>query len=99
MFSRSRGFGNASDDGLLLHAQLDLEPGFGASSRLVIEQSALRFLLESLQQLKTRDSILVNCDDLAVKNCRVQPFYLENPIRTLRRFRPRTGQHGLELAR
>jgi hypothetical protein len=35
MFSRSRGFGNASDDGLLLHARLDLEPGFGASSRPV----------------------------------------------------------------
>ena len=35
MFSRSRGFGNASDHGLLLHARLDLEPGFGASSRLL----------------------------------------------------------------
>ena len=38
----------------------------------VIEQSALRFLLVPLQKLETRDAILVNSDDLAVKNCRVQ---------------------------
>src|SRR5260370_4036331 len=37
MFSRSRGFGNASDHGLLLHARLDLEPGFAASSRLPVD--------------------------------------------------------------
>jgi hypothetical protein len=35
IFSRPRGFGNASDHSLLLHMRLDLEPGFGASSRLV----------------------------------------------------------------
>ena len=30
IFSRPRGFGNASDHSLLLYARLDLEPGFGA---------------------------------------------------------------------
>ena len=35
MFSRSRGLGNASDHGLSLHSRFDLEPGFGASSRLI----------------------------------------------------------------
>ena len=35
IFSRSGAFSNASDEGLLLHARFDLEPGSGASSRQV----------------------------------------------------------------